>query len=95
MTVARRRDWIWIRTRTPRERRMAIIAEVAECHGLAVDDMTGTARTRDIVAARWEAMARIRTEFGDTLPMIGRLFNRDHTTVVHGLKRYEEMQRHG
>ena len=65
-----------------------IIATTASDHGLTVDDLVGKVRTRHISAARFEAMARIRAERKLSLPAIGRLFNRDHTTVLHALKAY-------
>lgn len=68
-----------------------IIREVAEQHGVRVVDMSGPRRDLKIVAARQEAMWRVKMERPDmSLPMIGRLFKRDHTTVLHGIRVHEK-----
>jgi chromosomal replication initiation ATPase DnaA len=73
--------------KTPREQRIDLIARVAVAHGLTVADLLGPSHKRKLAYARWEAMAAIKAEFDDSLPMIGRLFNRDHTSVLHGLRK--------
>lgn len=62
------------------------IAQVAAEHGLSKSDITGPSRRPDICAARWEAMRRLRAK-SLSLPSIGRLLNRHHTTVLDGLRR--------
>lgn len=53
-----------------------------------VADVLGTSRNRRIVAVRQRAMAEVRKQRPDLhLTDIGRLFNRDHTTVLHALKK--------
>lgn len=67
-----------------------ILREVANKHKLNVTDLLSTRRPRNIVAARHEAMYRMKTETSLSLPSIGkRLGGLDHTTVIHGLRRYE------
>lgn len=63
-----------------------IIREVAQAHRVTVDDITGPRRFRNYVAARREAMQRIRSELGFSFPRIGRLFNRDHTAVLYACR---------
>lgn len=68
-----------------------ILAAVACCHGLAVSDLTGPSRRPHVVAARQEAMRRLRAEAWRrfSMPEIGRMLGgRDHTTVLHGLRRH-------
>jgi chromosomal replication initiation ATPase DnaA len=73
---------------TPRDLRMAVIAEVADRHGVPVEEVMGGRREKIIARARQDSMAAIKARFpNDTLPMIGRLFNRDHTTVLHALRK--------
>ncbi len=63
-----------------------IIRQVCAIHNMDVDIVLGQSRNRAIVAVRQEAMAavyRIRPDY--SLPMIGRLFNRDHTTIIAAL----------
>jgi chromosomal replication initiation ATPase DnaA len=46
--------------------------------------------TDPIVAARREAMARIRLDLGWSYQRIGALFARHHTTVLHHVRTYFE-----
>jgi len=73
--------------KAPREKRMAIIARVATAHSVTVAELLGPSHVRKLAYARWEAMAEIKAELGDSLSAIGRLFNRDHTSVMHGLRK--------
>jgi hypothetical protein len=67
-----------------------IIREVAAQHGFSAAELIGPRRQVQLVAARFEAMWRIKTERPDmSLPMIGRLFHRDHTTILHGTRVHE------
>lgn len=72
---------------TPREERMAIIANVAKRHGVTVKQIMGKSRLAEHVEARWAAMRIIHALYGDSSTRIGRLFNRDHTTVLHALRK--------
>lgn len=69
-----------------RQRRLEVIARVAFEHGLTVGDLIGRCKRQEYVQARWKAMKAIQAEFGDSLTQIGRLFKRDHTTVMHALR---------
>lgn len=74
--------------KTPREIRMAVIEEVAERHGVPLRHVLSRRRDRHIVAARHAAIRELRERFdGDSLPNIARLFNRDHTSIVHALRK--------
>lgn len=67
-----------------------ILAEVADKHGLTLGDLTGRRVFHRIAHARHEAMWRIARERPHlSLPAIGKLFNRDHTTVIHALRAHE------
>jgi chromosomal replication initiation ATPase DnaA len=66
-----------------------IIAEVALAHRVTVEDILGSSRAAPLVKARHEAMIEVairRPAF--SLPQIGRCFSRDHTTVLHVLRKY-------
>ena len=73
-----------------------IIAEVAERHDMAPAEIIGPMRWKRHCRARYEAMWLARQVMGRdgkplySLPEIGRVFRRDHTTVINALKRYEE-----
>lgn len=67
---------------------LRIIAQVAACHRLTVEDIIGPSRKAPIILARQDAMVEVflaRTDL--SFPMIGRVFHRDHSTVVHTVKR--------
>jgi chromosomal replication initiation ATPase DnaA len=76
---------------TPRERRRMIIAQVCDHHGVAVEEVMGRSRFKRICTARKEAYAMLREE-RLSYPTIGRMFGRDHTTVVDGVQRYRRDQ---
>ncbi|MCL2730952.1 MAG: chromosomal replication initiator protein DnaA, partial [Actinomycetia bacterium] len=62
----------------------AIMAETAAYFGLAVEDLSGSSRSRVLVTARQIAMYLCRELTDLSLPKIGALFGgRDHTTVMH------------
>lgn len=73
------------------------LEEVAKAHGCRVDDIIGPSRLKAFARARFEAMWRIRrlrTASGErySLPAIGEIFgDRDHTTILHGIRRWEEL----
>ena len=65
-----------------------IIAQVAAIHGLSVAEVMSNRRNRPVVEARFDAIkavADIRPDM--SLPQIGRLFGKDHTTILHALRR--------
>lgn len=77
---------------------LEITAETLEAHpGVTLGDLKGSHRARDIVLPRMIAMYRIRHERPDlSYPVIGRFFGgRDHTTVMHAIKKIEKMVNEG
>jgi len=67
----------------------AIVAEVlADYPGTTWADVKSLRRTRELVAPRQACMVAVYDERKDlSLPQIGRLFNRDHTTVLHAVRK--------
>jgi hypothetical protein len=62
----------------------AIIQEVAKKYELNAVDLVGPSRSKKFIAARFEAIARIRDELGYSLPHIGQIFgDRDHTSIMY------------
>lgn len=58
--------------------------------GVPLYDLCGVTRTRPAVRARWTAMRAMRDR-GVSLPVIGRAFGRDHSTVIFGLRAFEAL----
>lgn len=69
-----------------------ILKEVAEDDGLTVDDLTGECRERRIAWPRQRAYYRAFVECPHlSYPEIARrIGGRDHTTILHGVRRYCE-----
>ncbi len=66
---------------------------VADHFGLRVVDLKSKRRTSAIATPRQVAMYLCRTLTSHSLPEIGRLFGgRDHTTVMHGCRKIEELR---
>jgi Bacterial dnaA protein helix-turn-helix len=55
-----------------------------------IADILGRNRRPPIAAARHEAVWRVRQATGWSLPRLGRFFKRDHTTVLHSLRKMEK-----
>lgn len=69
-----------------------ILNTVAEYFGLRVDDLTGRRRTRTIVVPRQVGMYLARELTDLSFPQIGeKLGGRDHTTIMHGHDKIEEL----
>lgn len=65
-----------------------IIRVVAVKHGISVQDIKSESRSRHMVEARHEAMALVYKLRPDlSLPAIGRIFNRDHTSVLNAVRK--------
>ena len=66
-----------------------IIKGVCERHGVSMSAILGHNRQRRIVAVRQQAMVEVyETREDYSLSQIGRLFNRDHTTILAALKKH-------
>jgi hypothetical protein len=70
-------------TSTTRRLIKAILAAAAEHYGVTIDDIMSRRRLAPIVRARQVSMFLIRNGTPLSLPRIGAIFDRDHTTVLH------------
>jgi chromosomal replication initiator protein len=70
-----------------------ILEETAQYFGLTRDDLTSKNRSRPLTTARHVAMYLLRDQTGLSLLRIGERFERDHTTVMHGIRKVESMMR--
>ena len=64
----------------------ALIQEVADKYQIPVPLMLQDSRQRPLVLARQEMFYRCVMEKGWSYARIGRYFDRDHTTVLHGVR---------
>jgi len=64
----------------------AILFAVARYYGVNADELKGKSRNKHIVEPRQIAMYLLRDDAHLSTPDIGRLLNRDHTTVLHAYK---------
>lgn len=68
----------------------AIFRWVCEAYGIEPSDLTGNSRMEPIAEARNVAYYLARQR-GMSYPRIGRLFKRDHTSVISGVKRVQAL----
>lgn len=80
---------------TPRQKQTArqireIIWEVSLKHNIFDGYLIGHTRRAGVAWARFEIMWRARHELNAPYQLIGHVLGgRDHTTIMHGIKRYE------
>lgn len=75
---------------TPREKNLADIGRIASRHGFTADDILGPSRTAKLVRARQDCVTMFRDR-GHSTTEIGRIINRDHSTIVHTLQRIQKL----
>lgn len=63
-----------------------VVSRVAREAGLSLSEIRSRSRRRDLVDTRQAAALAARRETAASLPQIGRILNRDHSTVLHGLR---------
>lgn len=71
---------------TPREKNLKDIENLAEGYGYTAADMLGKSRFKRVVAVRRLCILMLR-EKGYSTTEIGRVMNRDHSTIVHALNK--------
>lgn len=68
-----------------------ILRKVAERYNLRMAEMMSKRRDRSIARPRQIAMYLAKMLTTKSLPEIGRAFDRDHTTVIHAVKKVEDL----
>ena len=63
-----------------------ILCERALDLGLSVADLIGSSRTRSIAHSRQDIMREIYERTNLSMPQVGRMFGRDHTTVLYSIR---------
>ena len=70
----------------------AIQREVARYYKLPVDELRGERRVKHVAHARQVAMYLCRSLTRDSLPEIGKRFNKDHSTVLTSVRKIESLK---
>ena len=70
-----------------------VITKVCEYYGLSRDKMMGTSRKKDVLLPRQVSMYFCRNLLSMSLPAIGKLFKKDHSTVSNAIDKIEEGMR--
>ena len=66
-----------------------ILSIIAQRYSVSVDDLKSRKKSADIVNARHKCVYFIRKLTDLSTPQIGRIFSRDHTTVLNSIKNVE------
>lgn len=64
-----------------------LVALAARAGGVSPEEILGPSRRRPVAAARQVAIALVFQHTQNSLPGVGRLMGRDHTTVLYSLRR--------
>lgn len=73
---------------TPPTSSKEIIARVAAWHGYSYSDIVGISRLKPLIVARKDAIVAVKLAYPRlSLSALGRIFRRDHTTILHHLQR--------
>jgi chromosomal replication initiation ATPase DnaA len=75
------------------DRKMLIVKDCARKHGVEAADIFGHRKTAKILAARWEAIYRIKTTVKISHAALGKwMGGRDHTTIMYVMENYNPEQ---
>lgn len=70
-----------------------LVMEACALYGVTKPEIMGASRQRHAVVARYEVMRRMALEYGACATEIGRLMNRDRTTVAYALGKLTEREK--
>lgn len=70
---------------TPRQANMLQIEEIAKVYGYTAADILGKRKLKALVAVRRQCVVMLRKK-GYSTTEIGRIMNRDHSTICHALQ---------
>jgi len=76
---------------TQRRKREALLAMVAIEHGITRDELMSSSRRLHIVRARHDAFYRLVKDLQYGYSDVGRVFGKDHTTIMHGVRKHCEV----
>lgn len=67
-----------------------ILQAVANYYSIPVEQILGNRRSKDTIQPRQVAMYLVRDMTNYSLPEIGKVFSRDHSTVLHAINKIED-----
>ena len=70
-----------------------ILSYIAQKYNVPEEDIKSSKRTKDITAARHLTMYLIRTMLDMTFVSVGKIFNRDHSTVMATIEKVDAMRK--
>lgn len=65
-----------------------IIKIVCEVHRIEIYNFLSTMRKREVINARFQMMALLRYQMFYTFEHIGFIFNKDHSSIIHGIDKH-------
>lgn len=68
---------------------LALLDEICLARRVTREEVCGRGRTKNVALARQELWARLRRHPGMSYEEIGRLFDRNRTTIMAGIRAYE------
>lgn len=68
----------------------SILKKVAKNYNISTDEMKSQKRKKDVLMPRQISMYLIKTNLMITFDSIGKIFDRDHTTVMNAIKKIEQ-----
>jgi chromosomal replication initiation ATPase DnaA len=68
-----------------------LITKLAEEHGYTYEDVVGRSRKQKLSEARFSIYTYLNSKMKLSVTRIGKLLQKDHTSVMHGVKRWKEM----
>jgi len=74
----------------PRYKFVQMLRDVAHMHGVDPQVVLSPCAKKAIVQVRHEVQYKARNDLGMTLTQIGRIFNRDHTTVLNAVRSHQK-----
>lgn len=70
-----------------------ITEQMCRKHGITVAEILSPRRDKRLNLVRQEIWYRLTRETTMSLPQIGRRFNRDHTSILHGVRKHAQLLR--
>lgn len=67
---------------------LTIIKTICKVHRVEIYNLLSTIRKREVINARFQMMALLRYQMFYTFDHIGYIFNKDHSSIIHGIDKH-------